>query len=264
MRGHLSNLTISDTHTELCSGDSIPIIRLYRSNPACCSPLDTHWPFFEEIEFSTSTACRFDSVMFRNEHFEQTQICAPDSVRRSVAKRRAEFLAGRLCARDALGRLTGQWNTPEMNDDGSPHWPAGTAGSITHCASHAMAVVADTRAWRGVGLDMEQWIPDDSSPSMSREIFSRAEHTRFGQSLSGKELTLIFSLKESLFKALYPLVGTRFYFEDAEVLTWNNAGQAKLRLLCNLSTEWCDGTQIAATFRMIEDRLLSLITIPAR
>jgi enterobactin synthetase component D len=76
-------------------------------------------------------------------------------------------------------------------------------------------------------------------------------------------VTLTFSVKESLFKALYPIVGKRFYFEHAEVLEWSDSGSVRLRLLTDLSSEWSHGTELAAQFALEDGQLLSLVAIGA-
>lgn len=50
------------------------------------------------------------------------------------------------------------------------------------------------------------------TPSELEAFASLGDHER------AELVTRTFSLKESLFKALYPLVKQRFYFQDAEVL----------------------------------------------
>ncbi len=75
-------------------------------------------------------------------------------------------------------------------------------------------------------------------------------------------VTLTFSVKESLFKALYP-VQKRFYFEHAEVLEWTQAGSVRLRLLTDLSSEWRNGTELDAQFGVQDGQLLSLVSIKA-
>jgi enterobactin synthetase component D len=76
-------------------------------------------------------------------------------------------------------------------------------------------------------------------------------------------VTLTFSVKESLFKALYPIVQQRFYFEHAEVLEWTEAGQVRLRLLTDLSSEWRNGSELEAQFAVQDGQLLSLVSIQA-
>jgi len=76
-------------------------------------------------------------------------------------------------------------------------------------------------------------------------------------------VTLTFSLKESLFKALYPIVQQRFYFEHAEVLEWDENGHARLRLLTDLSSEWRNGSELDAQYCAGDGQLLSLVSIEA-
>jgi enterobactin synthetase component D len=76
-------------------------------------------------------------------------------------------------------------------------------------------------------------------------------------------VTLTFSVKESLFKALYPIVQQRFYFEHAEVLEWRESGEVRLRLLTDLSREWRNGTELDAQFGVKDGQLLSLVSIKA-
>jgi len=75
-------------------------------------------------------------------------------------------------------------------------------------------------------------------------------------------VTRTFSLKESLFKALYPLVKQRFYFQDAEVLEATPGGLARLRLLIDLSQTWRNGALVEGQFACFDGYLLSLVSIP--
>ncbi|MNY56692.1 hypothetical protein D3C86_1927980 [compost metagenome] len=76
-------------------------------------------------------------------------------------------------------------------------------------------------------------------------------------------VTLTFSVKESVFKALYPIVRQRFYFEHAEVLEWSEKGEVRVRLLTDLSSEWRNGTELDAQFAVMDGQLLSLVSIQA-
>ena len=76
-------------------------------------------------------------------------------------------------------------------------------------------------------------------------------------------VTLTFSAKESLFKALYPIVQKRFYFEHAEVVEWDESGAVRLRLLTDLSSEWCYGKALVGQFVVADGQLLSLVAVGA-
>jgi len=75
-------------------------------------------------------------------------------------------------------------------------------------------------------------------------------------------ISLTFSLKESLFKALYPLTLTRFYFHDAELLEMDH-DSARLRLLIDLHPEWRTGAELDGQFALFDNKVLSLVAVAA-
>ncbi|MDQ3204730.1 MAG: 4'-phosphopantetheinyl transferase, partial [Pseudomonadota bacterium] len=100
--------------------------------PACCSPLDAHWPLPFALADTVLLSTRFDTSQLASDDFRRSAIEPPASIQRSVAKRQAEFLAGRVCARAALLALEGLDFTPIIGEDRAPVWPAHISGSITH------------------------------------------------------------------------------------------------------------------------------------
>ena len=234
--------------------------------PACCTPLDDHWPLPDALPDTILLSTRFDPSLLTLDDFRCSQIEPPPSIQRSVAKRQAEFLAGRLCARAALQQLHGLDCCPAIGEDRAPVWPSGISGSITHSTGHAAAIVAQTTDWRGLGMDLENLLNAERAERLAGEILTPAELKRM---TAGRHeqlalwVTLTFSVKESLFKALYPIVQQRFYFEHAEVLEWTELGQVRLRLLTDLSGEWRNGTELDAQFAVKEGQLLSLVSIRA-
>ncbi len=203
---------------------------------------------------------QFDPALLQPDDFQRSQIPATHG----VAKRQAEFLAGRVCAREALRRLNGSEVVPAVGADRAPQWPAGVSGSITHGKNWAAAIVANSSDWRGLGLDVENLLSSERAARLQGEILTPAELRRasvLDPEQLGLLVTLTFSLKESLFKALYPLTLQRFYFEHAEVLEWTEAGYARLRLLTDLSPEWQNGSELEGQFGRFDGRLLSVVGI---
>ena len=92
--------------------------------PACCSPLDEHWLLPDALPDTVLLSTRFDPLLLVAADFPNSAIEKPDSIQRSVAKRQAEFLAGRICARAALHRLDGIACIPPIGEDRAPVWPA--------------------------------------------------------------------------------------------------------------------------------------------
>jgi enterobactin synthetase component D len=232
--------------------------------PACCTPLDAHWPLPFVLPDAVLLSTHFDTSQLASDDFQRSAIAPPASIQRSVAKRQAEFLAGRVCARAALQQLEGLSFVPEIGEDRAPVWPAHITGSITHSTGRAAAIVANKAHWRGLGMDLENLLNVERAERLAGEILTPPELQRMAAGAKDQLamlVTLTFSVKESLFKALYPIVQKRFYFEHAEVLEWTAAGQVRLRLLTDLSSEWRHGTELEAQFGVRDGQLLSLVSI---
>ncbi|KPC33014.1 Siderophore biosynthesis protein [Pseudomonas syringae pv. cilantro] len=207
---------------------------------------------------------RFDPHKLSAGDFQRCAIETPASIQRSVAKRQTEFLAGRLCAREAMRQLDGRLHIPALGEDRAPVWPGDVCGSITHSTGWAAAVVAPRQQWRGLGLDTENLLSHERAERLAGEILTAAELADMAAGPDDQvalRVTLTFSIKEALFKALYPMVQKRFYFEDAQLLEWSADGRARLRLLIDLSSEWHAGKELEGQFSVLGDHLLSLVAV---
>ncbi|MGV1008348.1 MAG: 4'-phosphopantetheinyl transferase family protein [Dermatophilaceae bacterium] len=141
------------------------------------------------------------------------------SVARAVPSRRAEFAAGRACARRALAHL-GYPPAPILRGPrGEPGWPPGVVGSITHTSGYAAAAVAAAEVLGGLGIDAE---PNAALPEgVLQTIASPAEQEHLAR-LAGLDEAicwdrLLFCAKESLFKVWYPLAGCWLDFTEADI-----------------------------------------------
>ncbi|WP_312936236.1 4'-phosphopantetheinyl transferase superfamily protein [Pseudomonas sp.] len=229
--------------------------------PLCCDPIRYHWPLPRPLPGAVLASCAFDPARLAADDFQRAGIEQTDALQRSVAKRQAEYLAGRSCARAALQRLDGRLYVPSTQADRSPAWPPGVHGSITHGKGWAAAVVAAEGACQGIGLDQESLLDDERAERLASEILTPAELQRLDRQQFGLTVTLTFSLKESLFKTLYPITKQRFYFEHAEVLAWSADGFACLRLLTDLSERWHCGVEIEGQFCLTDGHLLTLVSV---
>lgn len=131
--------------------------------------------------------------------------------------RRAEFTAGRACAHAALAALGVPAAPIGRADDRAPRWPAGVVGSITHCAGYVAAAVATAATARALGVDAEpnQPLPHD----VLATIASATERRWLAAPPPGTTCwdRLLFSAKESVYKAWRPLAGTWLGFDDVEL-----------------------------------------------
>lgn len=178
-----------------------------------------------EVHASTGVrlvSCEFDTASYQPALFAELGIAMPESIARSVPKRQAEFLAGRYAAALALQHLAPVRNQDlqvGIGEKRNPLWPKGVVGSISHVGSVAVCAVSRAADKDYLGIDVEVVMSTRVCREVARIVSTRQERELLGaEGLSEKmALTLIFSAKESLFKALYPSVQDYFGFEVAEV-----------------------------------------------
>jgi 4'-phosphopantetheinyl transferase EntD len=136
---------------------------------------------------------------------------------RAVEKRRREFATARDCAHRALGQLGVEPEPILSGERGAPLWPAGIAGSITHCHGYRGCAVARTADLVAIGIDAE---PNEPLPEGLLGDVARPEETGMLRELAAATPAinwdrLLFSAKEAVYKAWYPLAERWLGFEDA-------------------------------------------------
>jgi 4'-phosphopantetheinyl transferase EntD len=141
------------------------------------------------------------------------------AIARAVATRRAEFTAVRVLARQALAKAGFPPAAVVPGPSREPLWPDGVVGSMTHCDGYRGCAVARTDVIAAVGIDAEphQALPDGVLPLVATESeraalagLERADRTIFWE-------RILFSAKESVFKAWFPATGSWLGFQQAEV-----------------------------------------------
>jgi 4'-phosphopantetheinyl transferase EntD len=138
----------------------------------------------------------------------------------AVEKRRREFVTARACARAALSRLGYPAQPIPVGSRGEPIWPPEVVGSITHCTGYRACAVAAASELRTIGVDAEVNEPlplsliDDIALPEERRWIERA--AREDSSVNWDRL--LFSIKESIYKAWFPLTRSWLGFEDASVV----------------------------------------------
>nr|WP_203672868.1 MULTISPECIES: 4'-phosphopantetheinyl transferase superfamily protein [unclassified Streptomyces] len=138
-------------------------------------------------------------------------------VSRAVPKRRREFATVRHCARRAFGRLGIPPGPITRAEGGASRWPEGTVGSMTHCVGYRAAAVAWRRDILALGIDAE---PHEPLPGGVLEAVTVAGERAALADLAEAHPQvhwdrLLFSAKESVYKAWYPLTGRSLAFTDA-------------------------------------------------
>ena len=184
-------------------------------------------------------------------------------VERVSDKRRREFTAGRECARIALGKLDVAPAPILIGERGAPQWPPGIVGSITHCDGYRAAAVAHANDVAAIGLDAE---PDAPLPRGVLGVISLpAERARL-TALAEERPTvcwdrLLFSAKESVYKAWFPLTSRWLGFEHAEVAIAPD-GTFTARLLTELTEAQPPPASFAGRWLAGGGLILTAIAVP--
>ena len=234
-----------------------------------------NYPNFPGIVFQ----CHFDKHHFSDalEHFLEGEL--PQSIRDSVLKRRAEFVAGRYAAEKALRALGTESTFVGVGQNRMPIWPNAFNGSISHSAHRAFCAVTRDQSVTGVGIDIEAVI----DASLTEEIISSVvrpeevslvETTKLKQIRFSKQsdycidvsppflVTLIFSAKESLFKALYPSVGYYFDFSAARMLSVDfQYGRFKMEVVEDLTEKFRMGYTVNGNFALSDENVVTYLYV---
>ncbi|HET9379340.1 MAG TPA: 4'-phosphopantetheinyl transferase superfamily protein [Streptomyces sp.] len=147
-------------------------------------------------------------------------------VARAVAKRRREFAGVRACARSAMEKLGVPPQPVLPGERGAPTWPAGVVGSMTHCAGFCGAALARAGEVASLGIDAEPAGPLPDGVLSAVALPAEAERLR---RLAAERPDvhwdrLLFSAKESVYKAWFPLTRKWLDFSEADIEIVPEAG----------------------------------------
>jgi len=182
--------------------------------------------------------------------------------------RRREFAAGRACARRALREL-GAPDGPVLRGlRRAPRFPDGVVGSITHTAGFCAAAVASGASFAGVGLDAER---DEALSERAVARICAPEEVAALRALPGcspeRWGAVVFSAKESLYKAYFPLTGVFIGFRDAEIALFpeaERAGRFEARLVRGDAPDAAGQRRFAGRYASDGARVVTALAIPHR
>lgn len=178
-------------------------------------------------------------------------------------KRRTEFAAGRLCASGSLHGmgLIAEFPLPVRNR--LPVWPSGVVGSISHCNTIAVAMTAPKSRYCALGIDVESLLDPDTAQGIQQYVCRNEELIGLKRHIpcTRRSLTILFSAKEALYKALFPLVGRFKDFHSAELFGCE-PGSLMLRLTHDWTSYWRAGTKIKVCYAWLGQEVVSAVYLP--
>lgn len=187
-------------------------------------------------------------------------------VANAVDRRRREFMTGRACARTALRRLGAPEVAVPSGSDGEPLWPAGIVGSITHCDGYRACAVARSHAALTVGIDAEPNAPlpdgvlEEVVHGRELDLVRRPPATGDGVAVP----RLLFSAKEAVYKAWFPL--TRRWLDFADVEVSLDPARARFRAALLVPGPVVDGvalTELSGRWAVQDGIVCTAIVVPA-
>ncbi|MGA2024504.1 MAG: 4'-phosphopantetheinyl transferase superfamily protein [Steroidobacteraceae bacterium] len=150
-------------------------------------------------------------------------------VGRAVESRRLEFLTARSCARRALQALGLPAAAILRGRHREPIWPPGVVGSITHCPGYRAAAAALSSDMLALGIDAE--LHESVPAGVLERVSVPEERDWLERAPAGVHWNrVLFSAKESIYKACFPLTRRALRFEDAVVSFEPLTGRFEARL----------------------------------
>jgi enterobactin synthetase component D len=137
---------------------------------------------------------------------------------RAIERRRTYFALGRAAAREALAEVGVPGVAIGRGAAGEPVWPEGVVGAISHAGDTAIALVGRNADYAGLGVDVEE-LARGPSARAARLVCRPPEMEWVDAEPGTRRLTMLFSAKEAVFKAVFPIARVWLGFADAE-LEW--------------------------------------------
>ena len=186
----------------------------------------------------------------------------------AIDRRKREFATVRRCARQALGRLGVPAVAVLPGAGGAPLWPRGVVGSMTHCAGFRAACVAHESALASLGVDAEEHAPLPDGVLDVISLPGEREQLRHLEEQSPEGLhwdRLLFSAKEAVYKAWFPLAQRWLGFENAALSISAGTGTFTAQLLVEgPAVGENELTRLAGRWLVRDGLVLTAVAVPPR
>lgn len=162
--------------------------------------------------------------------------------------RQLSFLAGRAAVRIWQNQFIKDDFPVPRHLDGSPQWPKNWCGSIAHCRTEAVAVLhkndplSNMKLLKGIGIDVECAQGAAMLVGSADLLACQAEQAVVQKSGYDEidSLLAIFSIKESIYKAIYPSIKRYVDFLEVEIIDIDSHGYWEVKMKPDLALH-CDG-----------------------
>ncbi len=206
----------------------------------------------------------FSQTAYQDHLFVDYGITRPESLKNAVVKRKSEFLAGRALSSIVLRQLGVTETEILIGKHRNPLWPQGARGSISHAGDTVLSAVSLEESVSAIGIDVEEIMGSETASNIYKSIVNDDELALMAETgiPFEKILTIVFSAKESFFKAAYPSVGEYFDFDAVSLVKVDLRSQSfTFCLERNLSSCFQRGRLIHGDFSEFNHLIITYIVL---
>jgi enterobactin synthetase component D len=214
-------------------------------------------PFGDGFGFSMKTSDDYDELML---HPEELGLLSA----KAVPKRRIEFCIGRAAAHSALSKIDIN-NFPILKGvHNEPLWPQGVVGAISHSGRIALAAVANEEKAAGIGIDIEM-LDETISRDIVQVVCTKREAIWVNRRKDRRHerLFMIFSAKESVFKAFSPRTNRFLNYFDAELIWHEDISRFRGNLLTRVGADYGGGYTFEVGCRKFDRYIFTFMSLPS-
>lgn len=160
-------------------------------------------------------------------HIDQ-QLEHPLKIAQARVERKNEYLCGRVLAQAVLNHHFGLDQPITSMHEHLPIWPSHVLGSISHSQNKLIVGLSNSALY--LGIDIEHWVTSEFAQESAHLILTPSEFDLWkGKAAEffdfARYVSLIFSVKESLYKAVYPTAKQYIDFLEASIVDINFENQ---------------------------------------
>ena len=160
-------------------------------------------------------------------HIDQ-QLEHPLKIAQARIERKNEYLCGRVLAQAVLNHHFGLDHSITSMHEHLPIWPSHILGSISHSQNKLIVGLSNNALY--LGIDIEHWVTSEFAKESAHLILTPSEFDLWKNKAAeffdfAGYVSLIFSIKESLYKAVYPTAKQYIDFLEASIVDINFENQ---------------------------------------
>lgn len=160
-------------------------------------------------------------------HIDQ-QLEHPLKIAQARVERKNEYLCGRVLAQAILNHHFGLDQPITSMHEHLPIWPSRVLGSISHSQNKLIVALSNNAIY--LGIDIEHWVTSEFAQESAHLILTPSEFDLWKTKACeffdfAHYVCLIFSIKESLYKAVYPTAKQYIDFLEASLVDINFENQ---------------------------------------